>query len=76
MTLKFCVAAVLCYTALGFAQTGGGLNAETKARLEKAPKFVEMFMPMRDTVVLAANVYLPPGCNGPRSQRSCCAHRI
>jgi hypothetical protein len=29
-----------------------------------APKFTEMFMPMRDGVVLAANVYLPAG-NGP-----------
>lgn len=28
------------------------------------PKFTEMFMPMRDGVVLAANVYLPSG-NGP-----------
>jgi predicted acyl esterase len=48
------------------AQGPGGqeLTAEMKARLEKAPKFVEMFTPMRDSVVLAENVYLPPG-NGP-----------
>ena len=26
-----------------------------------SPKFVEMFTPMRDTIVLAENVYLPPG---------------
>ena len=51
------LAAALCH-----AQGGRGqLDAATKARLEKAPKFVEMFMPMRDTVVLAANVYLPSG---------------
>src|SRR5580693_8128068 len=37
------------------------LTPEMKARLEKAPKPVEMFQPMRDSVVLAANVYLPPG---------------
>src|ERR1039457_7163693 len=57
---------------LGWAQAPEGANAqargrgqemtaEMKARLEKAPKFVEMFMPMRDNVVLAANVYLPAG---------------
>ncbi len=56
---------------LAFAQRGGELNAETKARLEKAPKFVEMFMPMRDTVVLAANVYLPLALA--RSRPFCCA---
>src|SRR5580658_6549649 len=67
LTLQSCLTAVFTLTTAAFAQTGGGrgeINAETKARLEKAPKFVEMFMPMRDTVVLAANVYLPPG-NGP-----------
>ena len=56
--------AILILAAVGSAQTGGGrgeVSAEMKARLEKAPKFVEMFMPMRDTVVLAANVYLPSG---------------
>jgi uncharacterized protein len=68
LTLQSCLtrfSAVLILTAVGSAQTGGGrgqeLSAETKARLEKAPKFVEMFMPMRDTIVLAANVYLPSG---------------
>jgi predicted acyl esterase len=48
----------------GWAQAPGRgqeMTAEMKARLEKAPKFVEMSMPMRDTVVLAANVYLPAG---------------
>jgi len=40
------------------------LTPEMKARLEKAPKPVEMFQTMRDGVVLAANVYLPTG-NGP-----------
>jgi predicted acyl esterase len=43
--------AILTLTAVGFSQT-----AE-----KKTPTFVEMFMPMRDTVVLAANVYLPSG---------------
>jgi predicted acyl esterase len=37
------------------------MTEEMKARLEKAPKAVEMFQPMRDGVVLAANVYLPQG---------------
>lgn len=50
MTLTFPLA-ILALTAVGFSQ-----SAE-----KKAPAFVEMFMPMRDTVVLAANVYLPSG---------------
>ena len=40
---------------------GGQMTAELKARLAKAPKFTEMFMPMRDGVMLAANVYMPSG---------------
>ena len=44
-----------------WAQAVPEMTADLKARLEKAPKSVEMFMPMRDTVVLAANVYLPAG---------------
>src|SRR5579872_1271664 len=45
------------------AARGRGQQAtdDLKARLEKAPKFVEMFTPMRDSVVLAENVYLPAG---------------
>lgn len=52
--------------ALSLAQNpgGGAETPEMKARLERAPKFSEMFMPMRDGVVLAANVYLPAG-SGP-----------
>jgi predicted acyl esterase len=45
----------------GGGRSGPEMTAEVKARLEKAPKFVEMFTPMRDSVVLAENVYLPPG---------------
>ena len=62
MSRFHCVIAVLI--ALPSVRAQAPLTDEMKARLEKAPKFVEMFMPMRDTVVLAANVYLPPG-NGP-----------
>ncbi len=66
MTLPSCLTLVLAAgTSLGLAQApagrGGEMTAEMKTRLEKAPKFVEMFTPMRDTVVLAANVYLPSG---------------
>src|SRR5580698_1272962 len=56
--------ATVCWAQEPAAQGRGGgqeMTAEMKARLEKAPKFVEMFTPMRDTVVLAANVYLPSG---------------
>jgi hypothetical protein len=54
----FALAAAMAQTPAG---RGGEMTPELKARLEKAPKFVEMFTPMRDTVVLAANVYLPAG---------------
>jgi predicted acyl esterase len=59
-------ATTMCWAQAPAAQERGGqeMTAEMKARLEKAPKFVEMFTPMRDSVVLAENVYLPPG-NGP-----------
>ncbi len=40
---------------------GAEMTEEMKARLAKAPKFVEMMIPMRDGVTLAANVYRPEG---------------
>ena len=50
MTLRSC-SMIFAMAAAAVAQTPGTNN----------PKFVEMFQPMRDTVVLAANVYLPEG---------------
>jgi len=69
-------ATTMCWAQAPAAQERGGqeMTAEMKARLEKAPKFAEMFTPMRDSVVLAENVYLPPG-NGP-FQPFCCGRRI
>src|SRR5580698_3877527 len=48
---------------IGPAGPGRGRQtpADLKARLDKAPKAVEMFMPMRDGIELAANVYRPAG---------------
>src|SRR5579872_2110216 len=74
--MRLCVTAILsafvAFSGFSFAQSGPPpagprameMTPEMKARLEKVPKPVEMFMPMRDGVELAANVYLPPG-SGP-----------
>jgi predicted acyl esterase len=43
------------------ARTAAEITPELQARLAKAPKFTEMFIPMRDNVKLAANVFLPAG---------------
>src|SRR5271168_3476080 len=68
MTLRFCRVLISTITCLAagsvFAQepqAGPAMTPELKARLAKAPKAVEMFMPMRDGVELAANVYRPAG---------------
>src|ERR1700735_673935 len=63
VAMSFAAVATMCW-AQAPAPAAQEMTAEMKARLEKAPKFVEMFTPMRDTVVLAENVYLPSG-NGP-----------
>ncbi len=44
-----------------FGQQAPRMTPELQAQLAKAPKAVEMFMPMRDGVELAANVYRPAG---------------
>ena len=59
------VSAALAQTAAPAQGRGRGRGAEMtdemKERLAKAPKFVEMMIPMRDGIMLAANVYRPEG---------------
>src|SRR5580698_8545480 len=66
------LAVSLLFAASGWAQTvapaqgrgrgrGAEMTDEMKERLAKAPKLVEMMIPMRDGVMLAANVYRPEG---------------
>lgn len=43
------------------ARTAPETTPELRAQLANAPKFTEMFIPMRDNIKLAMNVFLPAG---------------